>query len=83
MTGFENDIDYQSDTHTTTITFSGYESALHGIKSFDWTIGTSSGAEDIKPYMEHGIIHKESLDVVGGGIYVTFILPFHCSRLCG
>ncbi|XP_060596420.1 uncharacterized protein LOC132750448 [Ruditapes philippinarum] len=64
----ENDIDYQADTHTLTIQFSGFESSLHGILEYDWAIGTTPGSEDVQPYLEQGIIHNEEENVVGNGL---------------
>ena len=49
--------------------FSGFESSLHGIMTFDWAIGTYPGSENIKPYLEHGISHEEEEDVAGDGMY--------------
>jgi hypothetical protein len=63
-----NDIDYQADTHTLTIQFSGFESSLHGILEYDWAIGTTPGSEDVQPYLEQGIIHNEEENVAGTGI---------------
>jgi hypothetical protein len=54
--------------------FSGFESSLHGIMSFDWAIGTSPGAEDVQPFLEDGIIHNEEEDVIGNGIVLFLIL---------
>ena len=67
LEGFEHDIDYQSDTNTVTMRFSGFESSLHGISAFDWSIGTRPDCEDVTPFMEHGIVHNEEDGVPGHG----------------
>ncbi|XP_052806226.1 uncharacterized protein LOC128235445 [Mya arenaria] len=58
--GLSNDIDYQSDMHTVTISFSGFESSLHGIQTYDWAIGTIPQGEDVQPYLEYAIRHSET-----------------------
>lgn len=67
LEGFEHDIDYQFDTNTVTMRFSGFESSLHGISAFDWSIGIRPDCEDVTPFMEHGIVHSEEDDVPGHG----------------
>ncbi|ESO82597.1 hypothetical protein LOTGIDRAFT_236952 [Lottia gigantea] len=73
------DIDYQLETGTVTVQFSGYESALHGISRFDWAVGTTAGGEEVQPFMEASLIHKEEADLPGNGIassgYGQAILP--------
>ncbi|WAR05119.1 hypothetical protein MAR_020488, partial [Mya arenaria] len=58
--GITHDIDYQGDLHTVTMSFSGFESSLHGIHTYDWAIGTSPQGEDVQPYLEYGISHTET-----------------------
>jgi len=61
------DVNYQADTHSVTLTFSGFESSLHGIVNYDWAIGTQPGLEDLQPFIEHGVIHAEEVTVAGDG----------------
>lgn len=63
----ESEVNYQADTHTVTLTFTGFESSLHGVMNYDWAVGTEPGTEDIQPYMEHGIVHTEEDNVAGDG----------------
>ena len=63
----ELDLDYQADIHTATVRFTGFDSSMHGIVSFDWAIGTTAEGEDVKPYFEHGLIYDESPDIKGNG----------------
>ena len=55
-TSFENDIDYQIEDHTITMSFSGFESALHGIDRYEWAIGTQPRYDDVMPFTDYGII---------------------------
>ena len=54
--------------------FSGFESSLHGIQGFDWSIGTTPDGEDVQPYMEHGIVHSEEDNIPGHGMTLTGII---------
>ncbi|XP_052806221.1 uncharacterized protein LOC128235438 [Mya arenaria] len=58
--GISNDIDYQGDMHTVTMSFSGFKSSLHGIQTYDWAIGTTPQGEDVQPYLEYAIRHSET-----------------------
>ena len=49
------------------MTFSGFESSLHGIKAYDWSIGTSPDGEDIQPFIEFGLVHNDKNNVAGQG----------------
>ncbi|KAL5015119.1 hypothetical protein ScPMuIL_009389 [Solemya velum] len=66
--GLGIDLDFQADTNTVTVQFRGFESELHGVMSYDWAVGTEPGMEDIQPFMEAGIVHREEEDVAGEGL---------------
>ncbi|KAL5014713.1 hypothetical protein ScPMuIL_008983 [Solemya velum] len=66
--GLGFDLDLQADTNTVTVQFRGFESELHGVMSYGWAVGTEPGMEDIQPFIEVGIIHKEEEDVAGEGL---------------
>jgi hypothetical protein len=54
--------------------FTGFESKLHGISSYDWAVGTTPGDEDIQPYVERGIYHFDELDhFENGKCCVSFV----------
>ena len=70
--------------------FFGFESSLHGISAFDWSIGSTPNGEDIQPYMEHGIVHNEEDNVPGYGKifywnfkhqFLTLVLPASVAQL--
>ncbi|XP_052806219.1 uncharacterized protein LOC128235437 [Mya arenaria] len=58
--GLSNDIDYQGDMHTVTMSFNGFKSSQHGIQTYDWAIGTTPQGEDVQPYLEYAIRHSET-----------------------
>ena len=63
------DVDYQSDLSTVTVQFAHFESALHGVMTFEMAVGTTQGGEEIMPYTEQGIMHYEEDNVAGNGKY--------------
>lgn len=66
-----NDINYQSDISTVSAQFSDFTSNLHGVMSYEWSVGTEPAGEDVLPFTSHGIVHKEEMNVKGdGNIYV-------------
>ncbi|XP_035662464.1 uncharacterized protein LOC118406510 [Branchiostoma floridae] len=62
------DIDYQKDDITLMAHFSGFESQLNGIAHYLWAVGTSSGEDDVQPFLSAGIILKPEDQVRGGGL---------------
>ncbi|XP_041378093.1 uncharacterized protein LOC121390363 [Gigantopelta aegis] len=63
------DIDYQKDFSTVTVQFEGFTSHEHGIRYFDWAVGTTVGGEEVQPFMVAGLVHEESQsNVPGNGI---------------
>ncbi|XP_071123199.1 uncharacterized protein [Mytilus edulis] len=63
-----NDINYQSDTSTVSVQFSEFTSHLHGVMSYEWSVGTTPSAEDVLSFTSHGIVHKEEKNVKGDGV---------------
>ncbi|CAH1250560.1 FAT1 [Branchiostoma lanceolatum] len=63
-----SDLDYQRTKNILTGHFAGFESQLHGIVHFLWAVGTSSGEDDIQPFLSAGIILKPEDQVRGGGL---------------
>ena len=72
------DVDYDSDSASVSISFSGFQSTLHGISSFVWAVGREPGLEDIQAYTENGIIHLEDNEKENGNL-IYFISPFFFS----
>ncbi|KAL5013969.1 hypothetical protein ScPMuIL_008239 [Solemya velum] len=64
----DSDLDFQADTSTVTVQFHGFESEMYGVMSYEWAVGTTPGGEDIQPFMESGIVHREEEQVVGNGL---------------
>ncbi|PVD18248.1 hypothetical protein C0Q70_21774, partial [Pomacea canaliculata] len=62
----QNDEDYQSNMWSVTAQFRGFSSHLHGLTHFDWSVGSSPGAEDVLPLMAMGIVHDEEEDQTPG-----------------
>ena len=50
------------------VTFSGFESTLHGISAFVWAVGTEAGLEDVQPFTELGINLSEEANADGTGM---------------
>ena len=69
LVGLGVDVDYQSDLSTVTVQFAHFESALHGVMTFEMAVGTTQGGEEIMPYTEQGIMHYEEDNVAGNGKY--------------
>lgn len=69
-----NDINYQSDTSTVSVQFSEFTSHLHGVMSYEWSVGTTPTTEDVLPFTSHGIVHKEEKNVKGDGKDTRFLL---------
>ncbi|CAG2187681.1 unnamed protein product [Mytilus edulis] len=63
-----NDINYQSDISTVSAQFSDFTSHLHGVMSYEWSIGSEPAGEDVLPFTSHGIVHKEERIVKGDGV---------------
>lgn len=47
--------------------FSDFTSHLHGVMSYEWSIGSEPAGEDVLPFTSHGIVHKEERIVKGDG----------------
>lgn len=66
------DVDYQLDSSTVSVQFSGFESALHGVMHFEMAVGTNpDGGEEVLAYTDFNIVHIEETDIAGNGIYIT------------
>lgn len=63
------DIDYDSDSATASLSFSGFKSTIHGIASFEWAVGTKPGLEDVQPFTETGLIPPEEDYIDGSNIF--------------
>ncbi|XP_071177975.1 uncharacterized protein [Mytilus edulis] len=59
------DVDYTIDTTTVTVQFDQFESHLHGVMMYEWSVGTTPGGEEVRPFMSEGIIHSEEKNVAG------------------
>lgn len=72
---YMSDTDYQLDTATVTLQFTGFESTMHGVMQFEMAVGTEPNGEDVLAFTDANIIHLEELDPVGrGNENVRFIL---------
>ena len=62
------DINFQKDFSTVTVQFHGFTSHEHGIRHFDWGVGTTAGGEELRQFMVADLVHEESeTDVPGNG----------------
>lgn len=68
---FESDLDYQLDSTTVTVQFTGFTSTMHGVMQFEIAVGTQPNGEDVLSFTEANIIHLEEPDTVGKGINNT------------
>ena len=55
----DEDYDYQLDTTTVTVQFTGFESHLHGVVEYEWAVGTTPGGEDTMSFIPYFLIHSE------------------------
>lgn len=67
LVDFMSDTDYQLDTSTVTMQFTGFESTMHGVMQFEMAVGTQPNGEDVLSFTEANIIHLEELDPAGKG----------------
>ncbi|KAK6192291.1 hypothetical protein SNE40_003784 [Patella caerulea] len=74
------DVDYQRETHTVTVQFSGFESRLHGFAYFDWAIGTTSGGEEAQPFLTAGLHHEERDDISGTSGYGQAVVELESGK---
>lgn len=66
------DVDYQLDSSTVSVQFSGFESALHGVMHFEMAVGTNpDGGEEVLAYTDFNIVHVEENDIAGNGMERT------------
>ncbi|XP_062596534.1 uncharacterized protein LOC134257978, partial [Saccostrea cucullata] len=81
---FTSDTDYQLDTTTVTVQFTGFESTMHGVMQFEMAVGTEPNGEDILAFTEANVIHLEELDPVGKGLtssgYAQINIPLKPER---
>jgi hypothetical protein len=64
---YVSDTDYQLDTATVTVQFTGFESTMHGVMQFEMAVGTEPNGEDVLAFTDANIIHLEEVDPVGKG----------------
>ena len=69
------DIDYQLHTHTITATFTGFQSALHGITHHEVGVGSRPMYDDIYSFSHEGII-SEDVDGIGRFIHLMDVAIF-------
>jgi hypothetical protein len=63
----DEDYDYQLDTTTVTVQFTGFESHLHGVVEYEWAVGTTPGGEDTMSFIPYFLIHSEEDEVGRNG----------------
>lgn len=62
------DVDYQLDSSTVSVQFSGFESALHGVMHFEMAVGTNpDGGEEVMAFTDFNIVHIEENNTTGNG----------------
>ena len=76
-----DDIDYDVDSSSISVKFSGFESALHGISSFVWAVGTKPGLEDVQPFTEIGIYTSEEGNDAGTGNLIVLCCCYYMFKL--
>ena len=50
------------------------QSQLHGISSYEWAVGTTSGGEDIQPLTSDGVVPGSDPDIPGKSTIILDIL---------
>ena len=70
----EVDVDYQLQTNTLTVTFTGFESTSHGIMQHEIAVGTRPEYDDVLTYTSDGIISDDVEGIGKDSFFMGFVL---------
>ncbi|XP_078585869.1 uncharacterized protein LOC144867679 [Branchiostoma floridae x Branchiostoma japonicum] len=83
--GGEDDIDYQHDLSTVTVTWGGFSEPHTDILEYSWMIGTCSGCDDVMEEQHVGLMTEGSatdLDLQPGIRYIVTVTACNVAYLC-